>query len=100
MRLLRPDPRTGVIKVGQKISRPTIPPTATETLQMSISLTQDIGEPTVEYVPPVVLVAETIKEQQPDTALTQQIKVTSKPPKVKKAKGHKHKKLALKAQTG
>ena len=92
MRLLRPDPRTGIVKVGQRISRPVIPPSRAEELRDLISLTEDIKIIQTDYTPPAIIAAESV-------TLTQQVEVI-KPPKAKKNRSRSNKKLASKVQTG
>ena len=92
MRLLRPDPRTGIIGVGQKISRPTVIPLVRE-LQATIYLTEDINVVQTIFIEPVMVIVNTEIEQ--DSSLTQQIEVTS-PPKSKKNRRRSNKKLASK----
>jgi len=86
MKVLRPDPRTGVVKVSQNNSRPTVVPVARQ-LQEEVFLAEDVGNIETVFIEPVIIVITEEEEKQP---LIQQVKVTS-PPKTKKSRRRRNK---------
>jgi hypothetical protein len=94
MKFFRPDPRTGKVVTGQKISKPTVIPLARE-LQEELFLTEDIGIIQTTFIEPMVMAdIETVE----DSPLIQQVEVISSP-KSKKEK-RRNKKLASRTQIG